>query len=101
MTDISEANTDNPKRIDLRFINSGISAGGIKLLKAELERMYKCQDIMSWQLMTLLKERKDNRDQQLHQARRLDDVSTILSTTHCLHCLNELVENICSCDEYE
>jgi hypothetical protein len=36
------------KRIDLRFINSGISAKGIELLVAELKRCYAEIDSLEW-----------------------------------------------------
>jgi hypothetical protein len=40
------------KRIDLRFINSGISEKGIELLAAELERMYAVEDKANEAMLT-------------------------------------------------
>ena len=40
------------KRIDLRFINSGISEKGIELLAAELERMYAVEDMAKEAMLT-------------------------------------------------
>jgi uncharacterized protein YqgQ len=40
------------KRINLRFINSGISERGINLLAAELERMYAVEDMAKEAMLT-------------------------------------------------